>query len=617
MEKAIVGGVIVELNEVCELIIDCEHKTAPTQETGYPSIRTPNIGRGRFILENVNRVSEETYRLWTRRAVPRAGDLIMAREAPVGNVAMIPPGLSPCLGQRTLLIRPDRSKVEPSFLNYFLNGPQGQGLIHAKTNGATVAHLNMKDVRTMPLPELPPLPIQRRIAGILSAYDELMDNCQRRIRILEEMARALYREWFVYFRFPGHEKVPRVDSPLGPIPKGWEIKTLGDAAEVNRAQINARNAPDELHYIDISSVSPGQIDAITAYNFADAPGRARRIVQHGDVLWSCVRPNRRSHAQVMHPAPDTIASTGFAVLTATKVPFTFLYFATTTDDFVAYLTNNATGAAYPAVTAPTFEKAELLIPPPPLLQRFGDATIPMAEEIHTLQRKIANLRRTRDLLLPRLLSGQVSLAVSAVEDVAEPTAPAPPLSQTDLASEEPGLRAAEEAPPYRVERAGHGLPPPAEPAAEASVPIDQIDRTAVFQVIRQVFSEGPPRERDAAIRDVARAVGYRRTGARIHAILHTDLLTAVRRGILENTGGALRLLARSITDFDRDFLKQQFLAAIGRPWIDRDTATRDFCRWLGFARTGPLIEDTARSLIHGLLREGRLEASGAELIRRV
>jgi len=156
-----------------------------------------------------------------------------------------------------------------------------------------------------------------------------------------------------------------------------------------------------------------QIDTITTYAFADAPGRARRVVQHGDVLWSCVRPNRRSYAQVMQPEPNTIASTGFAVLTATKVPFTFFYSATSTDDFVVFLTNNATGAAYPAVTAMTFEKADLLIPPMPLLKKFGNATIPMAEQIHTLQGQTQNLRRTRGLLLPRLLSGQVELETKA------------------------------------------------------------------------------------------------------------------------------------------------------------------------------------------------------------
>jgi type I restriction enzyme S subunit len=115
----------------------------------------------------------------------------------------------------------------------------------------------------------------------------------------------------------------------------------------------------------------------------------------------------------MHPEQNTIASTGFAVLTATKVPFTFLYFATTTDDFVAYLTNNATGAAYPAVTAPTFERGNLLLPTGDLLRKFGDATTPMAEEIHKLHLQIQNLRRTRDLLLPRLLSGQIDVETTA------------------------------------------------------------------------------------------------------------------------------------------------------------------------------------------------------------
>jgi type I restriction enzyme S subunit len=112
----------------------------------------------------------------------------------------------------------------------------------------------------------------------------------------------------------------------------------------------------------------------------------------------------------MHPERGTIASTGFAVLTATQVPFTFLYFATTTEDFVTHLANNATGAAYPAVTAATFERADILVPAAPILTKFGHATIPMVEEIRTLQRQIENLRRTRDLVLPRLLSGQVDVA---------------------------------------------------------------------------------------------------------------------------------------------------------------------------------------------------------------
>lgn len=300
----------------------------------------------------------------------------------------------------------DGKKADWRYVFYSLL--QNRRDLTVQAQGAAQQNLNQDLIRQFSI-TLPSLTTQHRIAGILSAYDELIENNQRRIRILEDMARSLYREWFVHFRYPGHESVPLTDSPLGQIPQGWEVKKLGDIAVVNRTQINAKTTPDELHYIDIASVSPGQIDYVTTYAFADAPGRARRVVQHGDVLWSCVRPNRRSHALVMHPETNTIASTGFAVLTAKTMPFTFLYFATTTDDFVGYLTNNASGAAYPAVTATTFEKAELLIPSSALLERFGDATIAMVEQAHTLQRQTANLRRTRDLLLPRLLSGQVSL----------------------------------------------------------------------------------------------------------------------------------------------------------------------------------------------------------------
>lgn len=317
-----------------------------------------------------------------------------------GSVAYCPERFWP--SDNTLVAFPASDEFDTKFLFYLLHNTK----LSRYAGGAAqplVTQTVLKQVEV----EVPPLTTQRRIAGILSAYDELIKNNQRRIKILEEMVRSLYREWFVHFHFPGHDKVKMVPSPLGPIPQGWEVKRLGEVADVNRAQINPRTAPLEVHYIDISSVSPGQIDAIITYPFDDAPGRARRIVQHGDILWSCVRPNRRSHALVMQPVLNTIASTGFAVLTATKVPFSFLYLATTTDDFVTFLTNSATGSAYPAVSAKTFEDAVLLIPPSPLLKKFGETTIPMAEQTHILQRQAQNLRRTRGLLLPRLLSGEM------------------------------------------------------------------------------------------------------------------------------------------------------------------------------------------------------------------
>jgi type I restriction enzyme S subunit len=379
----------MELNTLCELIVDCEHKTAPTQDAGYPSIRTPNIGKGHFILDGVNRVSEETYRLWTRRAVPQPGDLIMAREAPVGNVALVPPGLRPCLGQRTLLIRPDRSKVIPAYLNYLLNGPVIQGVIHAKTNGATVPHLNMKDVRGLVLPELPPLPIQLRIAGILSAYDELIDNSQRRIEILEAMAHALYREWFVHFRFPGHESVPLVPSPLGEIPDEWEVGRLDDLLVLQRGfdLPKAKRLEGEVPVYAATGVTGFHNKAIVK-GPGVVTGRSGTI---GSVIY-------------VHEDFWPL-NTALWVKEFPKAKPLYAYYVLLSLDLKQF----NSGAAVPTLNRNDIHGLDALIPPRQLQQRFQDIASSMLNQARTLGLQIKNLRCTRDLLLPRLLSGQLDV----------------------------------------------------------------------------------------------------------------------------------------------------------------------------------------------------------------
>jgi len=145
---------------------------------------------------------------------------------------------------------------------------------------------------------------------------------------------------------------------------------------------------------------------------------------------------------------------------------------------------------------------------------------------------------------------------------------------------------------------------------------DELDREDLICRIRQLFGDGQERERDEAIDALARELGYQRTGTRIHEELNNALRTAVRRGILASEPRAMCLFARTIEQYDRDFLKEQFLASLlGRQWIEREDAVRAFARWMGFRRTGHAIEDMARSLINGLLREGRLESGGSEIRR--
>lgn len=147
------------------------------------------------------------------------------------------------------------------------------------------------------------------------------------------------------------------------------------------------------------------------------------------------------------------------------------------------------------------------------------------------------------------------------------------------------------------------------------LPIAATTREEVLCTIRQVFGSGP-RDRETALRDVAQAMGYARLGANIRKTLESDLLTAVKRGILENDGGELRLFARNLGDYHRDDLKASFLSAIGRGWVERDEAVRLLARWLGFARTGSEMKLVGKSLMNGLVREGELETEGKEMIRR-
>lgn len=207
----------VKLCDVCELIVDCPHSTEPDEGKGYPIIRTPDIGPGYLDLSNVQRVGQDAYDRRNVRAVPMPMDLILAREAPAGNVGIILEGMQVCLGQRTVLIRPNQSKVYPYYLNYYLNAPRQRHRLLCNANGATVSHVNMPVIRNLPV-DLPSLDQQKRIADILSAYDKLIENNRRQIALLEEAAQRLYKEWFVDLRFPGYETVSIHDG----LPEGWK-----------------------------------------------------------------------------------------------------------------------------------------------------------------------------------------------------------------------------------------------------------------------------------------------------------------------------------------------------------------------------------------------------------
>lgn len=199
-EDKVHGNNSEALENLCELVVDCEHKTAPLQETGYPSIRTPNIGKGELILENANRVSYETYLKWTRRAKPQSGDLILAREAPAGNIAVIPDNIEVCLGQRTVLIRPKKDKLVSKYLAYLVLSKEVQEKLLSHSTGATVEHINMKDIRAFKIYNLLPISEQQHIVTkieSLSAETKRLEAIyQQKLLNLEELKKSVLQKAF-------------------------------------------------------------------------------------------------------------------------------------------------------------------------------------------------------------------------------------------------------------------------------------------------------------------------------------------------------------------------------------------------------------------------------------
>jgi type I restriction enzyme S subunit len=394
------------LLDVSELIVDCEHKTAPTQSTGYPSIRTPNVGRGRLILDDVNLVSEETYLSWTRRATPRAGDLILAREAPAGNVAIVPENPKVCLGQRTVLIRPNRRQVDPHYLLYLLLEDSMQAKLLSYGAGATVPHVNMSDIRALPLPDLPTLDIQRKIAAILSAYDDLIEVNTRRIALLEEMARGLYREWFVRFRFAGHEGVRMVESAVGAVPDGWEVVTLGDIAGEVRRGVQPGQIDPETPYFGLEHL-PRKSIALAEWGTASQVRSTKLAFKKGEILFGKIRPY--FHKVGVAPVDGVCSSDTIVIVPKDPEHFAIVLGCVSSEEFVIHATTTSQGTKMPRTSWEVLVKYPIVVPPESLLRQYNEIVQDIVASILNMVFRNRNLRRTRDLLLPRLVAGEVGV----------------------------------------------------------------------------------------------------------------------------------------------------------------------------------------------------------------
>ena len=335
------------------------------------------------------------------------GDTLFARITPClenGKIAQYA-GDRPGMGSTEFFVLRARAGISDSgYVYYFSQSHDLRSAAEKSMSGASgrqravIASLSEFEC------DFPPLPIQQRIAGILSAYDELIENSQRRIKILESMARALYREWFVHFRFPGHEYHPRVPAALGDVPKGWEVKAFSELASyVNGypfkpAQLGTQGKP----IIKIKELKAG-IVADTPRNLGDEIPEKFHI-RDGAVLFSW---SADLDTYLWMGGEGLLNQHLFTVLPAHGLSHAFCLHAL--KEAMPRFRALSLGATMHHIKRSALDQVFTIVAPQGMRESFDVLVEPMHEQLITLTRQVQTLRRTRDLLLPRLLSGQVDL----------------------------------------------------------------------------------------------------------------------------------------------------------------------------------------------------------------
>jgi type I restriction enzyme S subunit len=408
------------LAEVCSLVTDGTHDTPKRVPSGFPLIKAKEIVSGQIDFASCDKISEAEHRKVIARSKPEFGDTLFTHiGASLGAAAFVNTTREFSI-KNIALFKPNPSIIDSRYFYHIVVSPDFQSLASRTKTGSAQPFLGLSQLRSHRIQYHRDLGIQQRIAGILSAYDELIENSQRRIKILEAMARALYREWFVHFRFPGHENPPRVASSLGEIPQGWEVKRLGEVAATFRGR----------SYRSVDLADDGGLPFLNL-KCLDRDGGFRRsglkrytgefkdihVANKGDIVMA-VTDMTQERRIVARAALVPTLDNEFGVFSMDLVriepkpglPKAFLYSFLRYSSFADEVKQHANGANVLHLSPDRIADFRFAVPTCDLMRRFADLAAPALEEIDTLANKIDNLRRTRDLLLPRLLSGQIEVA---------------------------------------------------------------------------------------------------------------------------------------------------------------------------------------------------------------
>ncbi|HLP00107.1 MAG TPA: restriction endonuclease subunit S, partial [Fimbriimonas sp.] len=407
-------------------------KSADYRPSGHPIVRVSNFTDRSIDMADCSCLDYDAvqeynaYKLRHRDAViATVGSWPTNPASVVGKTIYVPEEADAALLNQNAVRLRSKPNLDQRFLFYLLKQPDFQSYIVGTAQGsASQASITLNDIFGFEF-QRPPLAEQKAIAKILGDLDDKIELNRMMNTTLEAMARALFQSWFVDFdpvraKLDGREPegmdketaalLPRhfEHSANGLIPAGWCLVAIQDVSDVNTWTLSKKDALATLEYIEISEVSRGNIANVSTYVRGEEPSRARRRLRHGDTVLSTVRPDRGSYFLALNPPENRVVSTGFAVLTPSNIPWSFLHAALTQPEVSEHLGHLADGGAYPAVDTEIIGAIQIPLPSElKILEAYHRICAPLFEQAAANRIQTNTLATLRDTLLPKLMSGEL------------------------------------------------------------------------------------------------------------------------------------------------------------------------------------------------------------------
>jgi type I restriction enzyme S subunit len=386
-------------------------------ETGVPFLRSQDIRPGFIDTSNLKFISKEFHgRLRKSRLSP--GDVAIVRTGYPGTAAVVPETLPDANCSDLVIARPGPA-LQARFLAYTLNSPWGRSQIGGRLVGAAQQHFNVRVAQALEIP-FPPIETQHRIASILGAYDDLIEVNRRRVTVLEEMARGLFEEWFVRFRFPGHEAVSILDTPDGPMPEGWKQVTVSEAFELLRGRsYRSAELADEggMPFVNLKCMDRDGGFRVSGLKRFTGDFKPNHAVVRGDIVLAVTDMTQerriigRAARIPLLDEPEAVISMDLVKVQPREgIDRSFLYCWLRYSDFGIRAAQHANGANVLHLSPKAIVDLPFVLPPSNSQVGFGRTVESLFAQTEVLAVAERRLSASRDLLLPRLISGQLSVA---------------------------------------------------------------------------------------------------------------------------------------------------------------------------------------------------------------